>query len=381
MAFRHYLSIKHTIDNDELCYEGNNWRIDISDANKLFLTACSAGNINLIMDILQADKTHWEMLLQGTLHINQASRILNVDYGEWLNRLKVACLGGHLEIVKLILSRMHCTDSMTMSYILIQACSGGHLDLVKLCDKSLPYSTAVKYAFLGGHMDVIEYCLSISTGFLFWNMYLEYACVGGHMPAINYAMSSGSVNAGLRGACQNGNIEIVQLMISYGATEWGLGLDGACQGGHLEIAQDMISRGAVPSTYNFECACHSGNLDLVIYLGGNREMAFYHSCRAGHINIAEHYMGDLNAGVRACMNQMDCHPDMARRLIELGADNYTECMSYACAHSCVGLVKYLIDYPIIWDNMLNNAYKGGNVEIILLVMQYSGTKKDWPVRY
>ncbi len=53
-----------------------------------------------------------------------------------------------------------------------------------------------------------------------------------------------SLNDGLMGACENGNKELISLLIAKGANKWDRGLVGACSGGHLDIAKDMIDRGA-----------------------------------------------------------------------------------------------------------------------------------------
>ena len=38
-------------------------------------------------------------------------------------------------------------------------------------------------------------------------------------------------------ACRNGNINLVNLMISKGANNWNDGMCGACEGGHIDIAK------------------------------------------------------------------------------------------------------------------------------------------------
>jgi ankyrin repeat protein len=61
---------------------------------------------------------------------------------------------------------------------------------------------------------------------------------------------------GLSGACEGGNIEIVNLMIKKGADDWDDGLDYACDGGYTEIVKLMLIKGADVSNF------YSTNLDI-----------------------------------------------------------------------------------------------------------------------
>jgi ankyrin repeat protein len=51
-------------------------------------------------------------------------------------------------------------------------------------------------------------------------------------------------NVGLSSACYNDHIDIVQLMIAKGASDWNRGLSGACRYGYMDIVQLMIAKGA-----------------------------------------------------------------------------------------------------------------------------------------
>ena len=104
------------------------------------------------------------------------------------------------------------------------ACSGGHLELVKLM---------------------------ISRGANNWDCGLQHACRGGHLELVNLMISRGNDhwNNGLYGACRGGHLELANLMISRGAYTWNYGLRGACRGGHLELVDLIISLGATRCAY------------------------------------------------------------------------------------------------------------------------------------
>ena len=57
--------------------------------------------------------------------------------------------------------------------------------------------------------------------------------------------------------------DLVELMISKGATNWNGGLLGACQGGHLNLAKLMISKGANNWNGGVRYACEEGHLNMV----------------------------------------------------------------------------------------------------------------------
>ena len=55
--------------------------------------------------------------------------------------------------------------------------------------------------------------------------------------------------SGLFGACEGGYLDLVMLMIKYGATNWSDGLEGACYGEHPDLFNLMIKHGAI------DCNC------------------------------------------------------------------------------------------------------------------------------
>jgi purine nucleoside permease len=91
------------------------------------------------------------------------------------------------------------------------------------------------------------------------------ACRGGHLDLANLMIANGATNwdRGLREACRGGHLDLANLMIANGATNWNRGLHGACRGGHRTLVACMIGKGA--STWNRGLweACRHGHGDLV----------------------------------------------------------------------------------------------------------------------
>ncbi len=94
------------------------------------------------------------------------------------------------------------------------------------------------------------------------------------------------LNWGLTGACLNGHIEIVNLMIKYGADDWNGGLTSACSGGYIEIVKLMIDKNAADESTNWNgglaYACHGGHreiINLMIKYGADDfNKAMYYTC-------------------------------------------------------------------------------------------------------
>jgi hypothetical protein len=72
-----------------------------------------------------------------------------------------------------------------------------------------------------------------------------------------------NVDYGLVSACSNGYMDIVQLMIANGASDWNSGLSSACLNGHMDIAQLMIAKGASDWNWGLASACLNGHMDIV----------------------------------------------------------------------------------------------------------------------
>jgi ankyrin repeat protein len=103
---------------------------------------------------------------------------------------------------------------------------------------------------------------SISLNF---NLGLNYACQNGQLEIVNLMIKKGATNWnwGISGACQNGQLKIVNLMIEKGADDWNEGLYTACQGGHLEIVNLMIEKGAYDWNNGLSAAYHGRHLEII----------------------------------------------------------------------------------------------------------------------
>ncbi len=125
------------------------------------------------------------------------------------------------------------------------------------------YKYELNLACRGGHIQIVQ--LMIEKGATDWGWGLAGACEGGHMQLVQMMIDKGATwwNEGLLCACYGGHIEIVKLMIEKGATCWDRGLKCACIGGHMEIVKLMIEKGANNWNWGLQSACEGGHMELV----------------------------------------------------------------------------------------------------------------------
>lgn len=104
------------------------------------------------------------------------------------------CRLGDLHNVELLISKIDGRLGWNQNIGLYGACSGGHLEIVKFM---------------------------ISKGANNFNIGLYNACLDKHLDVIEFLVSKGANNwnLGLRGACEAGHLDIANLMISKGADD------------------------------------------------------------------------------------------------------------------------------------------------------------------
>lgn len=78
-----------------------------------------------------------------------------------------------------------------------------------------------------------------------YSAFMAAACRGGHRAIAERMLAMGTkakdVNWGLRNACRNGHLDLVELMIEHGATDINDGMALACQGGHVAVVEHLLA--------------------------------------------------------------------------------------------------------------------------------------------
>lgn len=192
----------------------------------------------------------------------------------------------------------------------------------------------------GGHLDMIN--MLIEKGVTNWDTGMIGACHGGHLEVVKMMIekrggASSFACDGLVVACQNGHMHIVEFMLELGANNWDKALEAACYGGHLEIAKLMVSKDTFAHLF-------SGNLFLGVYAAGYWNPGMLDACRGGHMEVIK-YMVDEGADAFSNGMVIGCslgRLDIIDFMIEKGACNWEHGMARACARGQLGAINRMI---------------------------------------
>lgn len=129
------------------------------------------------------------------------------------------------------------------------ACSNGDLKTVKAFVQSGEYNCkfGICDACRGGHLEIVKFLISKSKK-PDWDYYFYYACRGGCLEIIHFLIYKGANdwNWGFYGACSSGHLNIVKFLIYYVEKVVGKSLDlnyglyGACYSKSLEIVKFLV---------------------------------------------------------------------------------------------------------------------------------------------
>ena len=100
-------------------------------------------------------------------------------------------------------------------------------------------------------------------------MNLFQVCLTGEIELVFQYVKRNSIwdwNYGLQGACQGGNVSIVEFIIKKGASQWNFGLQGACCGGHMHLVELMIKKGAKHLNNGLYYASIGGHVPIIHFL-------------------------------------------------------------------------------------------------------------------
>jgi len=164
-------------------------------------------------------------------------------------------------------------------------------DVLRLApNKILEVACCANSLNLANSLDLAKY--AVSRGATNINDGLNSACSGGHKELVELMLSHGATDFWvLYIACRHGHKEIVELMISRGATDFNPGLYAACEGGRAEMVDFMINHGADDFDEALIIACLSGRIEiaeLMIHHGAtNFDRGLQVACEEGHAEIAK----------------------------------------------------------------------------------------------
>ena len=340
MAFGHYLRLRHSRYDYELCADNNPSRMRFTRPDMLFPIACRYGHLALIQ------------MLESTNVLNgfrEACRYGQIDVVRYLmSKYKGLSCGiysaireGHMDIVELILQN----GDVDKNTCFIEACASGDMRLVNMfmTDHIPSLNMGLLGACRAGNVNLALDLISRGAGDL--DEALNIACAGGKLSPLNKSQSYSYevlalnlLNIGARidpnrtfySVCRGGNEYLLNKICSMSEVNINQGLAGACAGGHLWLVEDLISRGARHIAHGFHLACCNGHVECAKYLislgaDPSREKLFL-VCFRGYMPIVELLTSrNYDEGLRgACMGG---HIDIVKYMISRGAKNIKEALS------------------------------------------------------
>lgn len=215
--------------------------------------SCEGGNIDIINKLLN-------------VHDNEIAVVDRNNNLVMTQCLISASIGGKLEIFKMFAADIKCLKPRTVLYCLYCACGSGNLNLaaliVNICTQMktlvIDWDECLTNACESGNMEIVELC--ITNGATNWNYGLQGACLSGNIEIVKYIASKGATNFDnncMRGAGICGNVEIVNYLMKNGATNYDQCIAGACEKGkkvHMEIIELMINKGITNWYHTIICA-------------------------------------------------------------------------------------------------------------------------------
>lgn len=175
---------------------------------------------------------------------------------------------------------------------------------------------------------------------------------------------------------ESGCIELVNFMLSKGATEYKYSMAYAAETGHIEIVKLMLEKGADNYDWAMEYAASHGHLhivELMLSKGAtcyNRVMIV--AAVKGYMNIVKLMLEKGADGYNPTMVDAASggYIDIVELMLGLGADQYNLTMFYAAQKGCVDIVKLMLERGADdYNGALLWASSGGHLDIVKLLLE------------
>ncbi|XP_048250649.1 uncharacterized protein LOC124152553 [Haliotis rufescens] len=439
---------------DLLVREGDDVSLEDDDGDNILHVACLGGHVDMVKYVLSlkvADinsRGHYGMTPLMVAAVNGHRQVFDllvtrgagvslVDDGR-NNILHVACLGGHVDMVKYVLSQkvtdinsrgpygrtplmvaavnghrqvfdLLVTQGADVSLeddgrnnILHVACLGGHVDMVKyvLSQKTADINSRGQYgrtllmlAVSAGHRQVFDLLVregaDVSLEDDDGDNILHMACLGGHVHMVKYVLTQKVAFINGRGqhgrtpmmiAAENGHRQVFDLLVTEGADVYLLDSDGdnilhvACLGGHVDMVKyvlsqkiaDINSRGQYGETPLMKAAekGHRQVFNLLVTRGAGKSLVddgrnsiLHVACLGGHVDIVKYVLlqkvTDINSRGQygrtpLMVAAVKGHRQVFDLLVTHGADvtlvddGRNNILHVACLGGYVDMVKYVL---------------------------------------
>ncbi|XP_067676346.1 serine/threonine-protein phosphatase 6 regulatory ankyrin repeat subunit A-like [Haliotis asinina] len=406
-----------------LVKNGANLSLRDAHSNNILHLACGRGRVEVVKYVISLN---------------------TVDINSWGNNKKtpimVAGRSGHTEVIRLLVKNgadLSLRDAHGDN-ILYYACLGGHVEVVKyvvsknrvdINSRGKDRKTPVMVAGARGHKDVVEllvkYGANLSLRDAHGDNILYFACLGGHVEVVKYVVSKNRVDINSRGkdkktpvmvAGESGHRNVVELLVKYGAN---LSLRDAhrnnilhlaCGRGHVGVVKYVISQDTVDINSRgnnkktpIMVAGRRGHTEVIRLLVKNGadlslrdahgDNILYHACLGGHVEVVKYVVSknrvDINsrgkdkktpvmvAGERG-------HKDVVELLVKYGANlslrdaHRNNILHLACGRRRVEVIKCVISHNVVDINSIGKdkktpvmvAGETGQRDVVKLLVKY-----------
>jgi len=184
------------------------------------------------------------------------------------------------------------------------------------------------------------------------------ACINNYIISIIKIQRECGLNFGLNLACKYGHIELVKILIDYGADKFGYAFNISCIYGHINIAKLLIGNISNKwKKYGCNNALKNGYYDIVILLVNNgiKKLDLCNASYGGNLEI-----------VKLC--------------IEKGCNNYKDAFLWACSFNRFNIIDYFLEKKYItiknihiWNKVMSIAIRNNNYKLLKISISYGAT--------
>lgn len=293
-------------------------------------------------------------------------------------RAMIAAKHGDMTEIK----RLTKNPNIVYDAIMIEAAIAGHFDIVKYIfylkksknysssssdDYESPENTATNVAASRGYINIVKFFIDHGVRDLYPALML--AVKGGHLEVVNillnYMKNKSVINHGITFAAYNGYIELTALILQWSEEpsnksnidEYNTAIAYAARRGHFDIVKMIMDKGF-----------------------GDPDLTMTEAAKGGYINII-HAMIDFGANLfdDAMINAAEYgYIKVVKLMIDRGAREYLKALYQAAKGGHLNIVKLLIKKGHLQPQeiivSLNYAVEGGNMHIIVYIIQYISAK-------
>lgn len=246
--------------------------------------ACRRGNIKSLQSLLENKDIKFNRnKLKNMLyfackfnHIECVNILINNGFTNWKEGLKGSIESGDINLIKFIEKNSKVCTNPIEHNLLPRACISSSITVFEYLASKMFEETwlyvDLNYAIEKSTYQFIRYIHEkgyiTHTGNL-----LMHACESGNLEFINYILSfdinNVSLQGGLTGACKNGNISLVQMMINKGAHFTEDDFFAACESNNIELVKFIIQKlenKKINFTIALKYAFIGGNIDIINFI-------------------------------------------------------------------------------------------------------------------